>query len=316
MHLGAARERGHEASCVPARVGSWPIGILIVRGAEVERSRCRSWRHDVSKSDGFKKGNEGPSRPPDQRGGDLDGKGIVSTLNRRHLVIRSFPQSAEAPHSQAPASRRGRSVLFTQPIANDLLAGERANRATPADIPVNRRSDAVANFYRNLWPRRRLGRKSLVGLGLGQGRNIFRRFAAGTEFVTALLQAANPRAHQVFQSTFWRDTVEVAAVCRRDASSVPAAASSTGHALEWHLVLLKSFEHITFDFVPWLHHSIVFLLPAFSLARFKAIGSIGDSMSGDGIEQLFVEMSVGAPSHGRLAWQSMAETLPVSGLRP
>ena len=40
--------------------------------------------------------------------------------------------------------------------------------------------------------------------------------------------------------------------------------------------------------MPGLHHAIVFLLSAFSQARFEAIGSVGDRMGGDGIEQLFV----------------------------
>lgn len=66
------------------------------------------------------------------------------------------------------------------------------------------------------------------------------------------------------------------------------AVTHSGRLVEWHLVLFKSFEDITFDFVPRLHHAIVFLLPAFSHARFKAIGAVGDPMSGDGIEQLFV----------------------------
>ena len=65
--------------------------------------------------------------------------------------------------------------------------------------------------------------------------------------------------------------------------------SDSGHALEWHLVLLKSFEDITFDVVPWLHHAIVFLLSAFSHARFKAIGAVGNGMGCDGIQQLFID---------------------------
>ena len=54
--------------------------------------------------------------------------------------------------------------------------------------------------------------------------------------------------------------------------------SNSGRFIEWHLVFLKSIEDITFDFVPGLHHAIVFLLPEFSHARFKAIGAVGDAM--------------------------------------
>ena len=61
-----------------------------------------------------------------------------------------------------------------------------------------------------------------------------------------------------------------------------------GRFVEWHLVLFKSFEDITFDLVPGLHHAVVFLLSAFSEARFKAIGAVGNSMRCDSIEQLFV----------------------------
>ena len=62
-----------------------------------------------------------------------------------------------------------------------------------------------------------------------------------------------------------------------------------GHALEWHVVLFKSIQNIAFHFVPGLHHTIVFLLSAFSLARFEPTGSVGHTMSGHGIEELLVE---------------------------
>ena len=61
------------------------------------------------------------------------------------------------------------------------------------------------------------------------------------------------------------------------------------HSHEWHVVLPNSFQHFTFELVPGFHHSIVLLLPAFPLPRFKAIGSIGHSMRGDSVEQLAVE---------------------------
>ena len=59
--------------------------------------------------------------------------------------------------------------------------------------------------------------------------------------------------------------------------------------MEWHVVLPNSFQHFTFELVPGFHHSIVLLLPAFSLPWFKAIGSIGDSMCSNSVEQLIVE---------------------------
>jgi hypothetical protein len=55
--------------------------------------------------------------------------------------------------------------------------------------------------------------------------------------------------------------------------------------------MLKSVQHFTFVYVPWFHHSIVFLLPAFSLAWLQAIGTIGHSMSCKSVEQLWVAMA-------------------------
>ena len=43
--------------------------------------------------------------------------------------------------------------------------------------------------------------------------------------------------------------------------------------------------------MPGLHHAIVFLLSAFSLARFETIGAIGNAVSCHGVEQLLVETS-------------------------
>jgi hypothetical protein len=59
--------------------------------------------------------------------------------------------------------------------------------------------------------------------------------------------------------------------------------------IEWHVVLPKCFQHCSFELVPWFHHSIVLLLSAFSLARFKAIGSVSDPMSNDSGEQPIIE---------------------------
>jgi hypothetical protein len=61
-----------------------------------------------------------------------------------------------------------------------------------------------------------------------------------------------------------------------------------GGRVEWHVVLRKSFEHLTFEHVPWFHHSIVFLLPPLSLPWFETIRSVADSMGSHSVEQLVV----------------------------
>ena len=55
-------------------------------------------------------------------------------------------------------------------------------------------------------------------------------------------------------------------------------------ALEWHVDLLNSLQYFTFEFVSGFHHSIIFLLSAFPLTWFKAIRSVGNSMSGNSVE--------------------------------
>src|SRR5258705_10357098 len=67
--------------------------------------------------------------------------------------------------------------------------------------------------------------------------------------------------------------------------------TDSGRFVEWCVVLPKSFQHFVFELVPRLHHSIVFLLSAFSLTWFEAIGSVSNPMSSDGVEQLVVESS-------------------------
>lgn len=61
-----------------------------------------------------------------------------------------------------------------------------------------------------------------------------------------------------------------------------------GYSIEWHVVLRKSFEHLAFEHLPRLHHTIVFLLPPLSLPWLEAIGSVGDSMGSRCVEQLVV----------------------------
>ena len=67
--------------------------------------------------------------------------------------------------------------------------------------------------------------------------------------------------------------------------------TAKGRTVEWCVDLFNSFQHFTFEFVPGLHHSIVFLLPAFSLSWLKAIRPVSDSMSSDSVEQLLVEIT-------------------------
>jgi hypothetical protein len=83
--------------------------------------------------------------------------------------------------------------------------------------------------------------------------------------------------------------------CRCDVFALPLGVlqgyvRDQGRTGEWYVDLLKSLQHFTFEFVSGFHHSIVFLLPAFSLAWLKAIWSVGDSMSCDSVEQLLVRM--------------------------
>ena len=68
-----------------------------------------------------------------------------------------------------------------------------------------------------------------------------------------------------------------------------------GRTAEWHVDLLNSVQHFTFEFVPRFHHAIVFLLPAFSLSWLKAIRPVGDSVSSDSVEQLLVEITPVCP---------------------
>lgn len=71
--------------------------------------------------------------------------------------------------------------------------------------------------------------------------------------------------------------------------------SDAGGRVEWYVDLLNSVHHFTFEFVPWLHHVIVFLLLAFSLSWLKAIRPVGDSMSSDSIEQLLAKIAPVCP---------------------
>ena len=79
---------------------------------------------------------------------------------------------------------------------------------------------------------------------------------------------------------------------------LPQAVRRSGHidrfqsgvSDEWHLVLGKSFEDITFGFVSWFHQSVVRFGSSFVSLRFKAVGSIGDLVGSDRIKNLLVEV--------------------------
>ncbi len=69
-----------------------------------------------------------------------------------------------------------------------------------------------------------------------------------------------------------------------------AVAQHVGPTHEWHVVLDKSFEHLQFGLMSWLDELIILLGSSFSLARFKPIRSISDTMNGDGIKQVLVKI--------------------------
>ena len=57
-----------------------------------------------------------------------------------------------------------------------------------------------------------------------------------------------------------------------------------GATREWHLVLAKAFEDITFGFLPWFHETIVSLRATLHSARFKPVGTVGDTVARHGVE--------------------------------
>jgi hypothetical protein len=60
--------------------------------------------------------------------------------------------------------------------------------------------------------------------------------------------------------------------------------SRVGVSHEWHLVLLKPFQHIAFGLMPWLREQVVSFVSTLLSTRLKAVRSISDAMNGDGIE--------------------------------
>lgn len=55
---------------------------------------------------------------------------------------------------------------------------------------------------------------------------------------------------------------------------------------EWHLDFGNAFRHLAFDFGAWLGQPAVVIAPPFFHTRFEPIAAVGDSMGGDGIEQV------------------------------
>ena len=53
---------------------------------------------------------------------------------------------------------------------------------------------------------------------------------------------------------------------------------------EWHVDLANSFDHIEFGFASRFVEEVIPSESAFSLAGFKAIGSIGDSVAGNALK--------------------------------
>ena len=57
-----------------------------------------------------------------------------------------------------------------------------------------------------------------------------------------------------------------------------------GHIPEWHLHLVKAFDHIAFRFPSWFSKKAVMLGPPFSKTRFKPVGAVGNVMAGNGVK--------------------------------
>src|SRR5439155_12255954 len=62
-----------------------------------------------------------------------------------------------------------------------------------------------------------------------------------------------------------------------------------GQIDEWHLDFRNSFRHLAFDFGTWLGQPAIVIAPPLFQARFVTIGSVSDSMSGDGVKQAVVQ---------------------------
>src|SRR5262249_31508430 len=57
---------------------------------------------------------------------------------------------------------------------------------------------------------------------------------------------------------------------------------------EWHLDFGKSFRHLAFEFCAWLCQPVVMIASLLLRAWFVTIRSVGDSMRGDGIQEVLI----------------------------
>ncbi len=62
-----------------------------------------------------------------------------------------------------------------------------------------------------------------------------------------------------------------------------------GMSDEWHLDSCNAFSHIAFDLGAGLCHPVIVIASQLFHARLVTIGSVGNSMGGDGIEQVLVD---------------------------
>ena len=63
----------------------------------------------------------------------------------------------------------------------------------------------------------------------------------------------------------------------------------SGPIHEWHLVNASSLEQFALCLMSWLHKHVGFSGISFPCMRFKAIGTIGNTMCHDGFKQLLVQ---------------------------
>jgi len=83
--------------------------------------------------------------------------------------------------------------------------------------------------------------------------------------------------------------VESASACRTEAVS-RTLLTRVGVRHEWHLLLRKFLQYITFCLLPGLHEEEVLLVSAFPQPRFEPIWTVGDTMGCDRFEQLVTEL--------------------------
>ena len=70
----------------------------------------------------------------------------------------------------------------------------------------------------------------------------------------------------------------------RDFNRAMGLETRFGVSDEWHLVLSKAVQHKTFGFESGFHKSVIRFRSPLCSARFITVGSISDSMNGDGFQ--------------------------------